>query len=146
MQTISYFKGLLERRNQHVIFLKKRTDDNIMKSCMYVIYLSSEGIQQKSEWDWEWVENALWKTQTPCRPLLEEDYLSFGNSPFSWPLWPDDLCHPNLLFLCLHPLSAQAGRPCCDPASFAQKYFLHIVCTFFSSLSFAALNSPERLS
>lgn len=47
------------------MFLKKRTDDNMMKSCMYVIYSSSEGIQQKSEWDWEWVENALWKTQNP---------------------------------------------------------------------------------
>lgn len=94
------------------MFLKKRTDDNIMKSCMYVIYSSSEGIQQKSEWDWEWVENALWKTQNPCRPSLEEDYVSFGNSPFSWPLWPDDLCHPNLLFFCVSTLSQHKRAGC----------------------------------
>lgn len=82
-----------------------------MKNSMYVIYSSSEGIQKKSEWDWKWVENALWETQKPCRPSLEEDSLSFGNSPFSWPLWPDDLCHPNLLFFCLPTVSQHELRP-----------------------------------
>lgn len=147
MQTISYFKEFLERRNQRIIFLKKRTDDNIMKSCMYVIYSSSEGIQQKSEWEWEWVENALWKTQTPCRPSLEEEYVSFGNSPFSWSLWPDDLCHPNLLFFCVSTLSQHKWAGCAaTQLPLLKNISSTLSAFFFSSLSFAAPNTPERLS